>query len=61
MLWQIRICPRRQHPAGPIPARPGLAPSPDFHPPIVNDGQADRHLTQDRAIEQRIPDDALQA
>jgi hypothetical protein len=45
MLWQIRIARDGSITGRPIPARPGVAPGPDFHPLIVNDGQANRHLT----------------
>ncbi|MGH9347908.1 MAG: hypothetical protein ACRD26_11660 [Vicinamibacterales bacterium] len=45
MLWQIRIARDGSISGRPIPARPGVAPGPELHPLIVNDGQANRHLT----------------
>jgi hypothetical protein len=45
MLWQLRIGRDGAITARPIPARPAAAPRPEFHPLIVNDGDAERHLT----------------
>jgi hypothetical protein len=45
MLWQVRMDREGGISARPIPARAAEAPAPEFHPLVVNDGEADRHLT----------------
>lgn len=45
MLWQLRIGRDGVITARPIPARAAAAPGPEFHPLIVDDGEAERHVT----------------
>jgi hypothetical protein len=62
-LWQIRIARDGSISGRPIPVRPGVAPAPEFHPFIVNDGQGNRHLTwasRDATIAQLIEGEARQ-
>jgi hypothetical protein len=45
MLWQVRIERGSQIIARPISVRPAVPSSPEFRPLVVNDGEAERHLT----------------
>jgi hypothetical protein len=45
MLWQVRIDRDGRITGRPIPARAAEALTPEFHPLVVNDCEADRHLT----------------
>lgn len=45
MLWQVRTDREGRITARPIPARAAAARDPEFQPLVVNDGEADRHLT----------------
>lgn len=45
MLWQVRLGRDGRITGRPIPARAAEAPASEFHPLVVNDGEADRHLT----------------